>query len=430
MKHLLPARYLLTMLLACFMALGAQAEPIKFYVSQKRGNDARNGTSWNAAFKTLNAALRAVNSNSNLDAVIYMAEGKYNVDKNPVGGKGQDGYYTLTRKGESLRIYGGFPTPGSQTLPQDTCSNNPKRYVTELVATTKITKSVFRTNNSNQTLALQGVSFNSTNFVGNLANGSLVTLANDGFDNVTFSLEDCRIPYYRSTASGAIFVYGNTKNPKIRLHRVEVMRAESFGPIGGGFLVANVTGRAVNSQIDISYLTFHDVQHVGSTQEGAVIGWTNCGDWSENPDAYVKIDHMQVNRAQGGTASGQQGTFFLEGFKNISITNSNFHNSEGGNGGLFRIASFVNFRSENNSFYKNFGGDIGGVFYFYDGAQSRCQIDKTNPGKKRSIVFKNDEFYGNGSGKTLAKGDGGAVSIKASASDIPCDVTIENCNFK
>lgn len=430
MKHLLPTRHLLTLLLTCFMALGAQAEPIKFYVSQKRGNDTRNGTSWNAAFKTLDAALRAVNSNSNLDAVIYVAEGKYKVDNNPVGGKGQAGYYTLTRAGESLRIYGGFPTPGSQTLPQDTCSNNPKRYVTELVATKKITQSVFRTNNANQTLALQGVSFNSPNFVGNLANGSLVTLDNDGFDNVTFSLEDCRIPYYRSTASGAIFVYGNTKNPKIRLHRVEVMRAESFGPIGGGFLVANVTGRAVNSQIDISYLTFHDVQHVGSTQEGAVIGWTNCGNWDENPDAYVKIDHMQVNRAQGGTASGQHGTFFLEGFKNISITNSNFHNSEGGNGGLFRIASFVNFRSENNSFYKNFGGDIGGVFYFYEGGQSRCQIDLTNPSKKRSIVFKNDEFYGNGSGKSLAKGDGGAVSIKAANDKIPCDVTIENCNFK
>ena len=430
MKHLLPTRHLLTLLLTCFMALGAQAEPIKFYVSQKRGNDARNGTSWNAAFKTLDAALRAVNSNANLDAVIYVAEGKYNVDNNPVGGKGQAGYYTLTRAGESLRIYGGFPTPGSQTLPQDTCSNNPKRYVTELVATRIITQSVFRTNNHNQTLALQGVSFNSTNFVGNIYNGSLITLDNDGFDNVTFSLEDCRIPYYRSAAAGAIFVFGRTKNPKIRLHRVEVMRAESFGSIGGGFLVANVTGRAVNSQIDISYLTFHDVQHVGSTQEGAVIGWTNCGNWDENPDAYVKIDHMQVNRAQGGTASGQHGTFFLEGFKNISITNSNFHNSEGGNGGLFRIASFVNFRSENNSFYKNFGGDIGGVFYFYEGTQPRCQIDLTNPSKKRSIVFKNDEFYGNGSGKTAAKGDGGAVSIKAANDKIPCDVTIENCNFK
>ena len=44
MKHLLPARYVLTMLLACFMALGAQADPIKFYVSAKTGNDSRTGT--------------------------------------------------------------------------------------------------------------------------------------------------------------------------------------------------------------------------------------------------------------------------------------------------------------------------------------------------------------------------------------------------
>lgn len=430
MKHLLPIRHLLTLLLTCFMALGAQADPIKFYVSQKRGNDTRNGTSWHAAFKTLDAALRAVNSNSNLDAVIYMAEGKYNVDKNPVGGKGQAGYYTLTRAGESLRIYGGFPTPGSQTLPQDTCSNNPKAYVTELVATTKITTSVFRTNNANQTLALQGVSFNSTNFVGNAYNGSLITLDNNNFDNVTFSLEDCRIPYYRSSGAGAIFVYGNIKNPKIRMHRVEVMRGESFGGHGGVFLTASTIGNKVNSQIDISYITLHDIEHVGVTQEGAVIGWTNAGTWDENPDAYVKIDHMQVNRASGGTASQQQGSFFLEGFKTISVTNSNFHNSKGGAGGLFRIASFVNFRSENNSYYNNFSGDIGGAYYFYKGSQAACKIDLTNPSKKRSIIFKNDEFKGNSSGVSLGKGDGGAVYIGTYSTDIPCSVTIENCNFK
>ena len=430
MKHLLPARHLLTLLLMCFMALGAQADPIKFYVSQKRGHDSRNGTSWNSAFKTLDAALRAVNSNSNLDAVIYMAEGKYNVDTNPVGGKGQAGYYTLTRKGQSLRIYGGFPTPGSQTLPQDTCSNNPKAYVTELVATKKITQSVFRTNNANQKLALQGVSFNSPNFVGNAYNGSLITLDNNNLDNVTFSLEDCRISYYRSSGAGAIFVYGNIKNPKIRMHRVEVIRGESFGGHGGGFLTASTTGNKVNSQIDISYITLHDIQHVGVTQEGAVIGWTNAGTWDENPNAYVKIDHMQVNRASGGTASSQHGTFFFEGFKDIRVTNSNFHNSKGGDGGLFRIASFVNFYSENNSFYNNFGGDVGGAIYIYDGSQAASKIDKTNPSKKRSIVFKNDEFYGNNAGKTSAKGDGGAVAIKAANDKMPCDVTIENCNFK
>ncbi|EFA43183.1 hypothetical protein HMPREF0645_2410 [Hallella bergensis DSM 17361] len=44
MKHLLPARYMLTMLLACFMALGAQAQqktepPLELFVSAKTGND-------------------------------------------------------------------------------------------------------------------------------------------------------------------------------------------------------------------------------------------------------------------------------------------------------------------------------------------------------------------------------------------------------
>ena len=427
MRKFFTQRHFVPLLLMCLFAIGVQAEPLKFYVSQKRGNDTRNGTSWNAAFKTLDAALKAVESNSNLDAIIYMAEGKYNVDNKPVGGKS---YYTLLRENQSLRIYGGFPTPGSQTLPKDTCSNNPKRYVTELVANSKIKSSVFRTNNSNQTLTLQGITFNSTNFVGSNYDGSLITLDNDLRHDVTFAMEDCRVNYYRSAGAGAIFVYGRITSPKIKLHRVEVMRGESGGAIGGGFLVANVVSWKKNSQIDLSYITFHDIQHVGSTQEGALIGWTNAGTWDENPDAYVKIDHMQVNRAEGGTATGQHGTFFLEGFKNISVTNSNFHNSKAGNGGLFRISSFVNFRSENNSYYSNFGGDIGGAYYFYDGAQASAQIDKTNPEKKRSIVFKNDKFYGNISGKTLAKGKGGALAITAGAADIPCDVTIENCNFK
>ena len=74
MKKFFTARYLLPLLLACLTATGANAvEPLKYYVSQKRGNDNRNGTSWNAAFQTLDAALRAVNSNQNLSAVIYMA---------------------------------------------------------------------------------------------------------------------------------------------------------------------------------------------------------------------------------------------------------------------------------------------------------------------------------------------------------------------
>ena len=81
MKHLLPTRHLLTLLLTCFMALGAQADPLEYYVSAKTGNDGRNGTSWNSAFKTIKAALQAAESNANTQAKIYLAEGEYDVSE-------------------------------------------------------------------------------------------------------------------------------------------------------------------------------------------------------------------------------------------------------------------------------------------------------------------------------------------------------------
>lgn len=431
MKKFFTARYLLPLLLACLTATGANAvEPLKYYVSQMRGNDNRNGTSWNAAFKTLDAALRAVNSNENLSAVIYMAEGKYDVSVNPLKGKkGQAGYYTLTRSGENLRIYGGFPTPGSQTEPHDTCSNNPKRYVTELTSSQKTTESVFRTNADNQTLVLRGLTFNSVNFVGNAYNGSLVTLDNNNRHDVTFDMTDCQVNYYRSSGAGAIYVYGNINNPSVRLHRVEVFRGESFGATGGGFLVSSIIGDKINTKIDLSYVTFHDVQHVGAVQQACLVGWTNAGDWAANPDAYVRMDHIQVNRAIGSTASSEQGSFFFEGFKNITVTNCNFHNSRASDGGVMRIASFVNFLSENNSYFNNFGGDMGGAIKIYDGGQAKCKIDVTCPDKRRSVVFRNDEFHGNAAGVSLAKGDGGAVYLDLMKNSYPCDVTVDNCNF-
>ena len=79
MKHLLPTRYLLTMLLAYFMAFGAQAAPLKYFVSAKTGNDSRSGTSWNSAFKTLKKALQQAETNDNKEVEIYLAEGEYDV---------------------------------------------------------------------------------------------------------------------------------------------------------------------------------------------------------------------------------------------------------------------------------------------------------------------------------------------------------------
>ena len=147
MKHLLPARYLLTMLLACFMALGVQAQKdtsLKIYVSAKTGNDWRNGSSWNDAYKTLKQALNTAENNANTQVKIYLAEGEYDVSETDAikyldGKKRTAGFYVLSKKGQKLWLMGGYPTPGSQTLPQDTCNSNPQRHVTKFVSKDKIT---------------------------------------------------------------------------------------------------------------------------------------------------------------------------------------------------------------------------------------------------------------------------------------------------
>lgn len=423
MKHLLPARYVLTMLLACFMAIGVQAEALKFYVSAQTGNDSRNGTSWNAAFKTLKAALKAAEANTNLEVNIYMAEGKYEV-ADPVNHA--NAFYVLTRKGQRLNIMGGFPKPGSRTIPTDTCNNNPKRYHTELVASKMMTQSIFRANNTNQAIILRGLKFNSANFQGGVGQGALITMDCDNCDNPYFEMDDCFISYYKSAGSGAIYFYGNMKNPKVKISRVEVLRGDFFGGVGGGFLAFSDVGKQTNTQFDLSYVTFHDIQHQGTFQGQCLIGVTNAGTPEENPKSYARLDHIQVNRNLGGTASGQIPTIFLEGFENVSITNSVIHNTQAGDGGAIKVASFVNLLSENNQYYNNLGGDHGGAVYVVTGQQAKCGIDIN---RKRTAIFRNDQFYGNRAGVTLGKGDGGGLNIDSPDGDNPLSVLIENCNF-
>ena len=426
MKHLLPARYLLTMLLACFMALGVQAQqktdpPLEYYVSAKAGNDARNGTSWNDAFQTLRQALVMADKSANPNVNIYIAEGQYDVGT-PVGDK--SGFYLLTKPGQTLNIKGGFPTPGARTLPTDKCSNNPKEYTTELISNQNISTSVFLTQAANQTLTLSGLTFNSKRFSGNANYGALITLDAGSKENVHFKMSDCVINYYKSSNAGAIFVRNAHNNPKVELERIEVLQGEKIGLFGGGFLAFEEIAKHVNTQIDVSYVTFHDMRHIGSTLSCCLIGAKNSGTKAENPNSYVRVDHMQVNRCEGLIVAGQVPTMSFNGFEKVEVTNSVFHNSRAGNGGIMQVGGFVSFLSENNQYYNNVGGDIGGAISIFTGDS---QINTNTP---RTAVFRNDEYHGNSTGNTLAKGDGGAVHISSkNVKDSPLSVLVENCNF-
>lgn len=431
MKHLLPARYLLTMLLACLMALGVQAQEdtsLKIYVSAKTGNDWRNGSSWNDAYKTLTQALKIAESSANTQVKIYLAEGEYDVSNTKAiqykDGKSRNkGFYTLSKEGQKLWLMGGYPTPGSQTLPQDTCNSNPQRHVTKFVSKDQIKTSVFRTNNHNQGLILHGITFDSKNFVGGSGDGALITFDNNGYDNPYLEMIDCSIKYYKSSMCGAIYFFGNMKNPKIKIERVEVLQGDRVGATGGGFLVFNeqTIYKPTNIQIDMKYVTFHDINHLGPDQKYAVIGARNYQPSDGKDNSYVNLDHVQVNRNLGGTAGQQIATISLQSFKKVSVTNSIFRNTTSGIGGAFRVQSCHEVVFKNNQFHKCTSGDAGGAVSVQRGGTTYIP---TGTGR-RTITFINNEFEGN-----IATNAGGALQIQDEDASAPVDVTIDNCNFK
>ena len=428
MKHLLPTRHLLTLLLMCFMALGAQADPLEYYVSAKTGNDGRNGTSWNSAFKTIKAALQAAESNANTQAKIYLAEGEYDVSETGAisyyDGKSRNaGFYVLSKKGQKLWLMGGYPTPGSQTQPRDTCNSNPRRHVTKFVSKDEITTSVFRTNNHNQGLIMHGITFDSKNFVGSTTDGALITFDNNGFDNPYFEMVDCSIRYYKSSFCGAIYFFGTMKNPKIKIERVEILQGDRVAATGGGFLVFNhqTIYKPTNIQIDMKYVTFHDINHLGSDQKYAVIGARNYKPADGEDNSYVNMDHVLVNRNLGGTAAQQITTISLQSFKKVSVTNSIFRNTTSGIGGAFRIQSCHEVVFKNNQFHNCKSGDAGGAVSVQRGGTDYIPAGTG----RRTITFINNEFENN-----ISKNAGGALQIQDEDAAAPVDVTINNCNFK
>ena len=436
MKHLLPTRHLLTLLLMCFMALGVQADPIKFYVSAKTGNDGRNGTSWNDAFKTLKAALNHVEISANPEAIVYMTEGKYDVgEANAItykDGKTRDAFYVMTKPGQKLTIAGGYPTPGSSTLPHDVCSSNPRQYITVFTSDRLMRNSVLRANNSNQSLILSGLTFNSKKFIAQPGQGAIITMDCNNFDNPYLELTDCVFNYYKSARHSAIFFYGNMKNPRVKINRVEVLQGEYVGAQGGGFLSFSDGGeKQTNVKVDISYVTFHDIHHLGLYQGVDLFGLTNHG---ENPTdkegSYVKIDHMQVDRNIGGTAENQQSTISLNGFKNVTITNSTFRNSQARKGGVLRMMNCQNMYLENNQFYNNFSGDRGGAIYVSTPNGIYDILTSVPEGTQRYITIKDCEFDKNRAGASAAVGDGGSLLVDDTNGKSPLNVTVDNCNFK
>ncbi len=419
---------LVAVFLGALSARGAvPAGALEIYVSSQTGNDYRNGSSWAAALKTFEKALDLAETTKNPLTYIYLAEGVYN-EPQTIQGSSVGGTYKMTRDGQKLYIIGGFPKPGAITQPHDTCTSAPRTYISEIRAS-KTTTQLFRMENDNQWLVMRGLTFGSTNFTGALNEGAFLTAYKTGTSisnpqkNLRLEISDCMFKYYTAARGGAFCFSGHFLNPHIVLHRIEVLKGQANAAGGGGFL-GTLDNGSKNAQLDIDYVTFHDISHQGVVYSTCLIGWYNWGTLAENPNNYCKIDHVQVARATGLNLADQQPAIGLKGFDKVSVTNSVFHNCVGGYGGVFRLTGINTTEFKNNKFWNNQGGQIGGCL-FVEEANNGIEQRTT-----RTFTSTNDDYIYNGSGSTAAVGRGGVIYAETKDDTHKLSYTFTNCNFK
>lgn len=420
--HLFSKLLLIVLLLQTSFGLYAQQIRKSIFVSAQTGSDRHDGSTWASAVATLDRALTLADGQGANPVFIYMAEGTYDAPRT-VSGKTVNGTYTMATEGQSITITGGFATPNASTLPTDSLGNVPRRYITKISPKTLSVNSLFVMSKNNQSLMLRGLHFASDNIVGNNATGAVFT-CQTGVTNPYLEVSDCIFEHYQSGNAGVFYFNGAIANPQIKIRRVEVLKGEPYGTgSGGGFLASSSYG-PTNAQIDISYLTFHDIIHKGSATSNAIVGFTCANNKTTNTNPHITMDHVQVKHNSDAELSGSMPLFVLFNMGSIRITNSSFNSSIGGVGGCFYISGFHTVYSEKNQFYKCKGRDVGGVMYLLDNGSINETTVNGQPVAQRTVTFKNDEYFGN-----RTERDGGAIAITGTSSKL-IDVTIENCNFE
>ena len=394
------------------------------YVSQKAGQDGNNGATWKSPVKTIGAAMALVDAVKNtVGNYIYVAEGEYNVT---------DMQYEW--ENQRITIQGGFPTPGRDTEPEDTCSASPKKYVTKISPNQGITNSWIRMRKgSNQLLALRGLTLSSNNFLGSEFDGSIVTMDYGGadqtqFTNPTFEMSNCIVEWYRSKGAGAIYVYG-TQDADIYLKNVEVLQGVKFGTAGGGFLGCSMAPIPTGLRADISHVTFRNLDHGGAAVSNNALGLCS-GQRDGGRTPKCDIDRLQVNYNTGGLASGQMASVLLDGMCEVTLTNSHINNSTGGEGGGLWISGFKTFTCSDTQFYNCFGGQLGGAVVITESVNTTTGA-VYKPTGNGYATFTRCEFARNHAARVNTVGDGGAVWVQNEAlPDFKLNLTFNNCDFK
>ena len=329
-------------LLLCLLSGTGVWSQTRYYV-KPAGSDANTGLSWEQAFKTMQAALQAVNSNSE----IWTAAGTYYPDEG--GGKtDNDRAATFVMK-NNLAIYGGFA--GTET---ELSQRNWRTNITTLsgdltnndfVSGTGNALSISNNGeNSYHVIANNNTGLNSTAVLdgftvkGGNASGSGVNAVGAGMYNLNASPTIKHCTFYANVATEAAgAVYNNASPGKLTNcvfeKNVSVYGGAiyNFGTASGNITNsvfvgnrASAAGAAIlnyNSSLSITNCTFS--QNAGRTLANYAsssltltnsILWANVGDaiYNENANSSTTANYSDITGGYEGTGNINQDPLFVD----------------------------------------------------------------------------------------------------------------------
>ncbi|WP_392437956.1 hypothetical protein ACF3N7_04590 [Cruoricaptor ignavus] len=377
------------------------------YVDARKGSDTNTGTTWTAAYKTLDRALQQVRTPATGVFNIYIAAGSYTInDTHTIGANAK------------VSVLGGFPSGGGTA---DT-----KAFPVYITQT--YNGSMFETVDNGAELLLKDLTIL-------YSQGSVIRSGIVFFDRSTnnvFTMDHVYVKDYTAGDVGMIYPY-NATNVKINILN-SIVENTTRGR-GGSFILNASISSSANIDVQVKNSAFRNIKmrwNPALARYQSIIEMDMaCG--TDNGQSEVEIDNstfyyidgVRVNRASGGRAPVVDATSLGK----LTITNSRFKGNDG-QAGVVAFRKSGELLSQNNIFQNNTGAYSGGAYQIIDNYSCGSNAAAVNA---LPLRFINDQYYNNKAGiQDLIGGRGGAIYLAAGeAGDTGTSRTlqIENSKF-
>ncbi|MDG4945463.1 hypothetical protein NMK71_03470 [Weeksellaceae bacterium KMM 9713] len=398
-------RKILLSVFSVLMFVGTLFGQTELYVSQYKGDDTNNGTSWASSVATIEKAFEIIASNQG-EYNVNIAQGYYIINAG-LGyvGSGGNVVEILIKEGQHINLKGGYSTPNENWE----SVYNPKSFKVFLdsydaYAAASNTKSVFRMQNTNEnsdlSFKLKDLTIANARLGGDFA-GAFLTI--DDTKNAAFEMTNVDVRDWEGISGGFVAV-DKSLNTSIKLDSLFVTRtANSFGT--GQFLVTKNGGNTKNLDIVVDNSLFRNKQL--NQEYGSLFYLDINSNNDQGQSSFIITNSQFLNNYNGANLAGIRSSAIITAYQwpLLKLDNNQFIGNVGGNAGVIRYEDSGWFISTNNLYQDNTGRNRGGAIAII--GKYAGTLPSASEFSDKDIYIDGDTYINN----KATSGRGGAVFI-------------------